>query len=180
MFKYAEVRPQAGHPISGERSADMRGWRAMILAVTGVVLTASCGYGAAIHAAEIPQEQLVGTWTSPAGTSLTFSKEHTFTGAGFDKVKAMAGCAHPEKLSNGRWAFYGSPKADGLITPDETATRGHDLRLYFTEDPTCTVWVYLYGDFGDTEDPSMCPTEDPDAGCPPDGYMKRSEAGTRS
>ncbi|GGZ97170.1 hypothetical protein GCM10010371_66300 [Streptomyces subrutilus] len=158
----------------------MRGWRAMVLVVSGVVLTASCGYGAAVHAAEIPQEQLIGTWTSPAGTSLTFSKEHTFTGTGFDKVEAMADCAHPERLSNGRWAFYVSPEGDGLIVPDETATRGHDLQLSFSEDPTCTVWVYLYGYFGDTEDPGMCPTEDPDAGCPPDGYMERSAASTSS
>lgn len=152
----------------------------MMLVVTGVSLTASCGLGAAIHAAVIPQEQLVGTWTSPAGTSLTFSKEHTFTGTGFDKVKAMADCAHPEKLSTGRWAFYVSPEGDGIIVPDETATRGNDLELSFIEDPACTVWVYLYGDFGDTEDPSMCPTQDPDEGCPQNGYMKKSKVGTRS
>ncbi|MFE9933064.1 hypothetical protein [Streptomyces sp. NPDC005533] len=159
---------------------NMRGWRAIVLAITGVVLTASCGHGAAVHAAVIPQEQLVGTWTSPAGTSLTFSKEHTFSGTGFDKVKAMDDCAHPEKLSSGRWAFYASPKGDRVMVPDETATRGYDLRLFFAEDASCTVWVYLYGNFGDTEDPSMCPTDDPDAGCPPGGYMKRSEDGTRS
>ncbi|MFE4451252.1 hypothetical protein [Streptomyces sp. NPDC056796] len=152
----------------------------MGLVVTGVVLTASCGYGAAIHAAEISQEQLVGTWTSPAGTSLTFSKEHTFTGTGFDKVEAMADCAHPEKLSHGHWAFYVSPEGGGLLEPDETAARGNDLELSFTEDPSCTVWVYLYGRFGDAEDPNMCPTKDPDDGCPPNGYMKRSTVGIRS
>ncbi|MGW1136039.1 hypothetical protein [Streptomyces zhihengii] len=37
--------------------------------LTVMVLTASCGYAAALHAAEIPQEELVGTWTSSAGTS---------------------------------------------------------------------------------------------------------------
>lgn len=68
-----------------------RGWRAIVLAAAGVVLTASCGYGAAIHSAVIPQEQLAGTWVSPDGTSLTFSGEQTFAGSGFDKVGAMAG-----------------------------------------------------------------------------------------
>ncbi|MEV7523862.1 hypothetical protein [Streptomyces sp. NPDC091371] len=158
----------------------MRGWRAIVLAVTGVVLTASCGYAAAIHSAEIPQEQLVGTWTSSAGTSLTFSNDHTFTGTGFDKVEAMAGCAHRETLSTGRWAFYVSPEGNGSIVPDETATRGNDLELSFADDPGCTVWVYLYGHFGDGEDPSMCPTKDPDDGCPAGGYLKRDEAASHS
>ncbi len=45
----------------------MRGWRAALLSVTGVVLTASRGYAAAIHAAEITQERLIGTWTSLPG-----------------------------------------------------------------------------------------------------------------
>ncbi|WP_030196387.1 hypothetical protein [Streptomyces sp. NRRL S-87] len=159
---------------------NMRGWRAILLSVTGAVLTASCGYAAAIHSAEIPQEQLIGTWTSSAGTSLTFSEEHTFAGTGFDKVEAMADCARPETLSTGRWAFYVSPEGNGFIVPDETATRGHELQLSFDGDPTCTVWVYLYGYFGDAEDPSMCPTKDPDAGCPPDGYLKRDEAAFHS
>ncbi|MFG2989314.1 hypothetical protein ACGFZK_08470 [Streptomyces sp. NPDC048257] len=154
---------------------NMRGWQAIVLAVTGVVLTASCGYAAASYSAEIPQEELVGTWTSSAGTSLTFSKEHTFSGTGFDKVEAL-GCANPETLSNGRWAFYVGPKGD-VTHPDETATRGNDLELSFTEDPTCTVWVYLYGD---AEDPSMCPTQDPDDGCSPGGYLRRDEAPSHS
>ncbi|MFE3288909.1 hypothetical protein ACFXJJ_38195 [Streptomyces sp. NPDC059233] len=158
----------------------MRAWRAMVLAATGVALTASCGYAAAIHSAEIPQEELAGTWTSFAGTSLTFTEDHTFTGTGFENVEAMARCAHPQTLSTGRWAFYAGPKGDGLTVPDETATRGHDLQLSFPDDPTCKVWVYLYGYLGDTADPSMCPTKDPDAGCPPDGYLKRDESAPRA
>ncbi|MEW2555860.1 hypothetical protein ACWGRF_20005 [Streptomyces zhihengii] len=144
--------------------------------LTVMVLTASCGYAAALHAAEIPQEELVGTWTSSAGTSLAFSEEHTFTGTGFDRVDAMADCERPEALSGGRWAFYVSPDGSGLAVPDEKATRGHELQLSFTEDPACTVWVYLYGYFGDAEHPSMCPTKDPDVGCPADGYLKREQA----
>ncbi|MEU9304469.1 hypothetical protein [Streptomyces sp. NPDC048269] len=151
---------------------NMRGWRPIVLAVTGVVLTASCGYAAAIHSAEIPQEELVGTWTSSAGRS----KEHTFAGTGFDKVEAM-GCANPETLSTGRWAFYVRPEGESRTVADETAMRGHELLLSFTEDPTCRVWVYL---FGDAEDPSMCPTKDPDDGCPPGGYLKRDEAASHS
>ncbi|MFJ3881609.1 hypothetical protein ACIPW5_29705 [Streptomyces sp. NPDC090077] len=145
-----------------------RAWRAVLLSLTGVLLTASCGYAAAIHSAEIPQERLTGTWVSPAGTSLTFSPDHTFAGAGFDKVEAMAGCAGRATLSTGRWAFHDVP-----AVPDETATRGHDLQLSFDGHPACIVRVYLYGDFGDTDDPSMCPTQDPDAGCPSGGYLKR-------
>ncbi|MER6256184.1 hypothetical protein ABT224_33015 [Streptomyces sp. NPDC001584] len=159
---------------------NMRGWRAIVLAAAGVVLTASCGYGAAIHSAVIPQEQLAGTWVSPDGTSLTFSEEHTFAGSGFDKVEAMAGCAHREMLSTGRWAFYARPEGGGLTVPDETATRGGSLQLSFTEDPTCTVFVYLYGNFGNTENPSMCPTRDPDNGCPPGGYLTRDGDTTHS
>ncbi|MEV7560907.1 hypothetical protein [Streptomyces sp. NPDC089795] len=151
----------------------MRGWQAIVLAVTGMVLTTSCGYAAAINAADISQEQLVGTWTSPAGTSLTFSKDHTFTGTGFGTVEAMADCAHRETLSDGRWAFYVSPEGDGHIVPDETAPRGNDLELSFSDDPSCTVWVYLYGS---AKDPRMCPTRDPDAGCPTGGYLRKDEA----
>ncbi|MFF2792625.1 hypothetical protein ACFVT6_38780 [Streptomyces sp. NPDC058049] len=157
-----------------------RGWRAIVLAAAGVVLTASCGYGAAIHSAVIPQEQLAGTWASPDGTSLTFSGERTFAGSGFDKVGAMAGCAAPGTLSTGRWAFYASPEGGGLVVSDETATRGGSLQLSFTDDPTCTVSVYLYGNFGNAEDPSMCPTKDPDDGCPPGGYLTRDGGTTHS
>lgn len=155
----------------------MRGWRAIVLSVTGMVLTTSCGYAAAIHAAEIPQERLTGTWSSPAGTSLTFSGDHTFSGTGFDVVEAMTGCARRGTLSNGRWAFYAG---DGPMDPDETVTRGHHLRLSFDGDPACGVQVYLYGDFGDPTDPSMCPTRDPDDGCPPGGYLTRERADSPS
>ncbi|KJY29793.1 hypothetical protein [Streptomyces katrae] len=147
--------------------------------MTGVVLTASCGLGAAVHTAVIPQEQLVGTWTSPSGTSVSFAKDHTFTGTGFGKVEALARCAHPEALSTGRWAFYSSRGDGGIPAPDETATRGNDLRLSFAEEPSCTVWVYLYGDFGDARDPAMCPTTDPDDGCPSGGYLKHEEPAHR-
>ncbi|WP_405497376.1 hypothetical protein [Streptomyces sp. NBC_00096] len=40
--------------------------------------------------------------------------------------------------------------------------------------------VYLYGYFGATDDLRMCPTRDPDAGCPLDGYLKRDGSATRS
>ncbi|MFD3356594.1 hypothetical protein [Streptomyces fradiae] len=156
---------------------NIRGGYAFFLSATGVVLTASCGYAAAIHAAEITQERLIGTWTSPAGTSLTFSRERTFAGSGFGEVEAMADCARPEALSTGRWAFYARPEGGDVSVPHETATRGHDLQLSFDGDATCTVWVYLYGD---AEDPAMCPTRDPDDGCPSGGYLKREEAASGS
>ncbi|WP_329389627.1 hypothetical protein OG625_36765 [Streptomyces sp. NBC_01351] len=154
---------------------DRRVWRAAACAVA-VLLTGSCGYAAAIHAAEISEGQLVGRWTSPAGTSLTFSKDHTFAGTGFDQVEALAGCGNPGALSTGRWAFYGSADGSSASRPDETVTRGHDLSLTFTDVPNCTVWVYLYGG---SEDPAMCPTRDPDAGCPMGGYLKRDGDGAQ-
>ncbi|WP_374984724.1 hypothetical protein [Streptomyces fradiae] len=89
----------------------------------------------------------------------------------------MADCVRPEASSTGRRAIYARPEGGDVSVPDETATRGHDLRLSFDGDATCTVWVYLYGD---AEDPAMCPTTDPDAGCPSGGYLKRDEAASGS
>ncbi|MFF2194816.1 hypothetical protein [Streptomyces sp. NPDC058157] len=150
-------------------------WHSALLAAAGVALTASCGLGAAVHAAEIPQEQLAGTWTSPEGTSLAFSAEHTFTGTGLDKVEALAHCGRPEAPSTGRWAFVDRSEGRDLPGPDETAVRGSTLRLTFTGDPACEASVFLYGDFGDTTDPVMCPTLDADAGCPSGDYLKRDQ-----
>lgn len=158
----------------------MRGWRSVGLVAAGALLTTSCGLAAAIHAADLPQGRLVGTWTSEGGTSLTYSTDHTFTGTGFDRVKAMADCAHPESLSSGRWAFYARPKGEDFAAPDEAATHGSALGLSFPGNPGCRVYVHLYGNFGDTDDPSMCPTDDADAGCPWDGYLKHDDPAPRS
>ncbi|MGW8989884.1 hypothetical protein ACWGRF_08155 [Streptomyces zhihengii] len=143
------------------------------IAVIGalVALTVSCGWAAAIHAAEISADQVEGRWTSEAGTSLTFHENHTFTAEHFNELPVAHDCEEPAALSSGRWAFYAPTEADRFPTADETATRGTVLSLiFFTGD--CEVGAYL---FGDEDDPAICPTADADVGCPSDGYLHRNQ-----
>lgn len=67
-----------------------------------VALTVSCGWAAAIHAAEISADQVEGRWTSEAGTSLTFHEDHTFTAEHFDELPVAHDCEEPSALSSGR------------------------------------------------------------------------------
>ncbi|MFF2327049.1 MULTISPECIES: hypothetical protein [unclassified Streptomyces] len=139
-----------------------------------MALTVSCGLAAAIYAVEISADQVKGRWSSEAGTSLTFHEDHTFAAENFDELPVASRCENPSALSSGRWAFYASAEADGFNTADETATRGTVLSLIFSISD-CEVDVHL---FGDEDDPSMCPTADPDAGCPNDGYLRRNKTAT--
>ncbi|WP_309055320.1 hypothetical protein [Streptomyces sp.] len=139
-----------------------------------MALTVSCGWAAAIHAAEIPADQVEGQWTSEAGTILTFHKDHTFTSEHFDELPVASDCRNPSALSSGRWAFYAPAESGKISTADETATRGTVLSLTFSSND-CTVDTYL---FGDEDDPAMCPTDDPDAGCPASGYLHRDNQAT--
>lgn len=145
-------------------------WRSVALTVAAVALTVSCGWAAAIYAAEIPAGQVEGLWTSEAGTSLTFREDHTFTSEHFDRVSVASDCSDPSALSSGRWAFYAPAETGEISTADESATRGTVLSLTFSA-TDCAVDVYL---FGDEDDPVMCPTDEPDDGCPTTGYLSRT------
>ncbi|MGP3638362.1 hypothetical protein ACTU45_34490 [Streptomyces sp. 24-1644] len=136
-----------------------------------VALTVSCGWAAAIHAAEISADQVEGRWTSEAGTSLTFHEDHTFTADHFDKLPVAHDCEKPSALSSGRWAFYAPAETGQFKTADETATRGTVLSLILSIGD-CEVGAYL---FGDEDDFVMCPTGDADVGCPSDGYLHRTQ-----
>ncbi|MEV0027227.1 hypothetical protein AB0H45_34535 [Streptomyces atroolivaceus] len=136
-----------------------------------VVLKVSCGWAAGIYAAELSEDQIEGRWTSQAGTSLTFHEDHAFTAEDFDALPVASDCTYPAALSSGRWSFFASSGADQPEAMDATAARGSVLSLVFLADG-CEVYVYLFGDEGD---PSMCPTGDPDAGCPNDGYLYRNK-----
>lgn len=147
-------------------------WRSIAFIGAVGALTVSCGWAAAIHAAEVSADQVAGRWTSEAGTSLTFHEDHTFTAEHFDELPVASDCKDPSALQSGRWAFYASAEADQIDTAEETATRGTVLSLIFSVGD-CEVAAYL---FGDEDDPVMCPTgEDPDAGCPSDGYLRRNQ-----
>ncbi|MFC8835803.1 hypothetical protein ACFT8V_21820 [Streptomyces griseoincarnatus] len=147
-------------------------WRSIAYIGAVAALTVSCGWAAAIHAAEISADQVKGRWTSEAGTSLTFHEDHTFTTERFDELPVAHDCENPSALSSGRWAFYAPAETDEINTADETATRGTVLSLIFSTGD-CEVDVFL---FGDEDDPVMCPTGHPDAGCPGDGYLHRNQA----
>ncbi|MFD9539877.1 hypothetical protein [Streptomyces sp. NPDC060022] len=136
-------------------------WRAAALTAAAMALTVSCGWAAALYGSEVSADQLQGRWTNAAGTSLTFDADHTFTSEHFDTLPVAADCSDPSALSSGRWAFYASTEAD------ETATRGSILSLTFAAGD-CTVDTYVFGD----DNPAMCPTADPDAGC--DSYLHRT------
>jgi hypothetical protein len=146
-------------------------WRSIAFIGVVVGLTVSCGWAATIHAAEVSADQVRGRWTSEAGTTLTFHEDHTFTTEHFDQLPVASHCKNPSALSIGRWAFYAPTEADQINTAEETATRGTVLSLVFSTDD-CEVDAYL---FGDDDDPVMCPTEDPDVGCPSDGYLMRHQ-----
>ncbi|MFC8914873.1 hypothetical protein ACFT5C_03795 [Streptomyces sp. NPDC057116] len=144
-------------------------WRlaAVTVTVAATALTASCGYAAAIYAAEVSADQVEGGWTSKAGTSLTFHADHTFTSEHFDTLPVASECSDPTALASGSWAFYAP--TEPIRTPDETVTRGTELALTFSGSD-CEVTAYF---FNDEADPVMCPTDDPDDGCRSDDYLKR-------
>ncbi|MFJ1551680.1 hypothetical protein [Streptomyces sp. NPDC088246] len=146
-------------------------WRSIAFIGLVVALTVSCGWAAGIYAAEVSADQVEGRWTSEAGTSLTFQEDHTFAAEHFDELPVASDCKTPSALASGRWAFYASADADQFNAADETATHGTVLSLIFSAGD-CEVYVYF---FGDEDDPSMCPTGDPDAGCPSDGYLHQNE-----
>jgi hypothetical protein len=120
----------------------------------------------------LPRAAAAGRWTSEAGTSLTFHEDHTFTTEHFDELPVAHDCASPSALSSGRWAFYAPAGADEINTADETAASGTVLSLIFSNGD-CEVDAYL---FGDEDDLVMCPTGDPDDGCPSGGYLHRNQA----
>jgi hypothetical protein len=140
-------------------------WAALVAATT--VLTVSCGLAPAVYAADISVNKLAGRWTSEAGTSLTFQKDHTFTSEHF----TASDCGDLRTPESGTWAFYAPTGNVGFDASDEAATRGSVLSLESVAGK-CTVTVYL---FGDQDDPVMCPTGDADAGCPSGEYLRRSE-----
>ncbi|MGW2013999.1 hypothetical protein [Streptomyces sp. NPDC001927] len=146
-------------------------WRSIAFIGAVVALTVSCGWAAAIHAAEIPAVQVEGRWTNEAGTFVIFHEDHTFTTERFDELPVAQDCENPSALSAGRWAFYAPAGTDQVNTPDESAARGTVLSLIFSTGD-CEVDAYL---FGDEDDPAMCPTGDPDVGCPGDGYLHRNQ-----
>ncbi|MFD7134795.1 hypothetical protein [Streptomyces sp. NPDC059894] len=153
-------------------------WRSAAFAVVAMTMTmtVSCGWAAGIHAAEVPADQVEGRWVNEAGTSLTFRADHTFTSVHFDHYPVASDCSAPSALSSGRWAFYAPAETGGSRTPDETAARGSTLALTFATDG-CTVDAYLFGDEGD---PGMCPTDDPDDGCPATGYLNRTNQANKA
>ncbi|MEU9059685.1 hypothetical protein AB0D13_12655 [Streptomyces sp. NPDC048430] len=146
-------------------------WRSIAWIGLAVVLTVSCGWAAGIYAAEVSEDQIEGRWTSQAGTSLTFHDDHTFTAEHFDTLPVASDCKNPAALSSGSWSFFASSEADQPDEADATAAHGSVLSLVFLADG-CEVYVYL---FGDEDDPAMCPTGAPDAGCPNDGYLNRNK-----
>jgi hypothetical protein len=137
-----------------------------------VTLTVSCGWAATIHAAEVSADQVEGRWTSEGSTSLTLHEDHTFTADHFDELPVSSDCMEPWALTSGRWAFYAPAESGQINAPDENTTRGSVVSLIFSASD-CEVDAYL---FGDEDDPVMCPTGDPDAGCPSDGYLHRNQA----
>jgi hypothetical protein len=137
-----------------------------------MALTVSCGWAAAIHAAEISADQVEGRWTSEDGTLLTFEGDHTFTAKHFDQLPVASDCEELSALSSGRWAFYARTESGQFNAADESAARGTVVSLIFSVSD-CEVDAYL---FGDEDDPVMCPTGDPDVGCPSDGYLQRDQA----
>ncbi|MFC9589377.1 hypothetical protein ACFTUC_06205 [Streptomyces sp. NPDC056944] len=147
-------------------------WRSIAVVGAAVALTVSCGWVATIHAAEISADQVEGRWTSDGGTSLTFQEDHTFTAEHFDRLPVATDCKEPSALPSGRWAFYAPTESSQFNTADESATRGTVVSLIFSAGD-CEVDAYL---FGDEDDPVLCPTGDPDVGCPSAGYLERNHA----
>lgn len=95
----------------------------------------------------------------------------------FDRLPVASDCKEPSVLSAGRWAFYARTESSQFNAADESATRGTVVSLVFSAGD-CEVDAYL---FGDEDDPVMCPTGDPDVGCPSDDYHERNQAaGSRS
>ncbi|MFE5591176.1 hypothetical protein [Streptomyces sp. NPDC056549] len=147
-------------------------WRSIAVVGVVVALTVSCGWAAAIHAAEVSADQVEGRWTSEGGTSLTFQEDHTFTAEHFDRLPVASDCKEPSAWWSGRWAFYAHTELSQFNAADESATRGTVVSLMFSAGD-CEVGAYL---FGDEDDPVMCLTGDPDVGCPSDGYLERNQA----
>lgn len=150
---------------------DGRVWRPVALAAA-MVLTVSCSTRDS-YAVQIPADRLEGRWVSTGGVSLTFHTDRTFTSEHLDTLHAASGCADPSGLDSGGWAFLAPTEPGGTtFAVEEAATRGSMLSLTFP-DRDGSVSAYV---FGDEDEPAMCPSEDPDGGCP-SGYLHRSDQG---
>ncbi|MFJ1863917.1 hypothetical protein ACIOD1_04740 [Streptomyces sp. NPDC088097] len=138
-------------------------WSSVALTAAAAALTASCALATAMYMTSISADELTGRWVvSDTAVSLTFREDHTFVTEDFGRYLEAEDCG-PSGLPSGRWAFDDPSMGSG----DEAVTHGSVLTL---SSPDCTVSVFL---FGEEDDPAMCPTFDPDAGCPRTGYLRR-------
>jgi hypothetical protein len=142
---------------------------APMCAAAAIILLATCAqYGTqpVLNSAD-----LVATWVSPAGGSITFANSHRFTGAGLRLDKFWGGCAGAGKISvSGTWQFL-SPQGDsgaGLYS------RGNLVGLYFDAkagDPStgCTGGGITLTTWNTGSATALCLQFDPDTPC--DGYL---------
>jgi hypothetical protein len=114
---------------------------------------------------------LVATWMSPAGGSITFANSNRFTAAGLRLDMFWGGCAGSGKTSvSGTWQFL-SPQGD---SGTGSYSKGNLVYLYFDDtagDPLagCTGGGITLTSWNTGSATALCLQFDPDTPC--DGYV---------
>ena len=114
---------------------------------------------------------LIATWVSPAGGSITFANSNRFTAAGLRLDKFWGGCAGSGKISvSGTWQFL-SPQGDSATG---SYANGSLVDLVFNDtagNPStgCTGGGITLTSWNTGSAAALCLQFDPDTPC--DGYV---------
>lgn len=137
-----------------------------------VVLVTSCVAQSGTQPV-LSSSDLVATWTSPDGGSITFTRNHRFTAAGLRLDRFWKGCAGVGRISaSGTWQFLNSHGSSGL-SPTGYA-KGSLISLSFggvADNPSlgCTGGGIELTSWNVGSTPGLCLQFDPDTPC--DGYV---------
>jgi hypothetical protein len=138
-------------------------------------LLAGCGLVGGDSTADIRAAQLVGRWSSPSGTTVTFDPDNTLTAAGLDQSLLGGPGEGCPAAGNGRWVFLVSGGPSSLVD-SPMATDGNYLAVQVGNDPM--------GPWGnesvivqqDAAGFTLCLTPDLDEGCDSSHLLRRQKS----
>jgi len=102
-------------------------------AVAAMILLAACVQQSGTQPV-LSSSDLVATWVSPVGGSISFASDHRFTTSGLRLGKYWGGCAKTGRISAaGTWQFL-SPQGDSGVNPTGYS-KGSLIDLSFDQTP---------------------------------------------
>ncbi|MBT2489106.1 hypothetical protein J7E96_11345 [Streptomyces sp. ISL-96] len=129
------------------------------------MLTVACG----VPEVNISADELAGSWSNPAGTSVELKRDGTFAASGLDKTEAAALYAEPGKGQRGTWEF--AVLSEDADRPGHAAKADHGWVADVTlDDIACELQFNVYGD---PESPIVCFTQDTFSECTAEEGFRR-------